>query len=89
MKKIKFMVLFLSMVFVFGSCGSMNNIVKGGVIGGGLGVVLGVIIGGIVGKGKGVVIGVVVGIVVGVGVGVFIGCKMDKKVVEVVKIKDV
>ena len=32
MKKIKFMALFLSMALVFGSCGSMNNTAKGGVI---------------------------------------------------------
>lgn len=37
MKKIKFMALFLSMALVFGSCGSMNNTAKGGVIGGGSG----------------------------------------------------
>ena len=35
MKKIKFMALFLSMALVFGSCGSMYNTAKGGVIGGG------------------------------------------------------
>lgn len=39
MKKIKFMALFLSMALVFGSCGSMNNTAKGGVIGGGSGAV--------------------------------------------------
>ena len=41
MKKIKFMALFLSMALVFGSCGSMNNTAKGGVIGGGSGAALG------------------------------------------------
>lgn len=40
MKKIKFMALFLSMALVFGSCGSMNNTAKGGVIGGGSGAAL-------------------------------------------------
>lgn len=44
MKKIKFMALFLSMALVFGSCGSMNNTAKGGVIGGGSGAALGAII---------------------------------------------
>ena len=61
MKKIKFMALFLSMALVFGSCGSMNNTAKGGVIGGGSGAALGAIIGGIAGKGKGAAIGAAVG----------------------------
>lgn len=43
MKKIKFMALFLSMALVFGSCGSMNNTAKGGVIGGGSGAALGLL----------------------------------------------
>lgn len=65
MKKIKFMALFLSMALVFGSCGSMNNTAKGGVIGGGSGAALGAIIGGIAGKGKGAAIGAAVGTAVG------------------------
>ena len=40
MKKIKFMAFFLSMALVFGSCGSMNNTAKGGMIGGGSGAAL-------------------------------------------------
>ena len=76
MKKIKFMALFLSMALVFGSCGSMNNTAKGGVIGGGSGAALGAIIGGIAGKGKGAAIGAAV------------GRKMDKKAAEAAKIKD-
>ena len=84
MKKIKFMALFLSMALVFGSCGSMNNTAKGGVIGGGSGAALGAIIGGIAGKGKGAAIGAAVG----AGAGVLIGRKMDKKAAEAAKIKD-
>ena len=84
MKKIKFMALFLSMALVFGSCGSMNNTAKGGVIGGGSGAALGAIIGGIAGKGK----GAAVGTAVGAGAGVLIGRKMDKKAAEAAKIKD-
>ena len=84
MKKIKFMALFLSMALVFGSCGSMNNTAKGGVIGGGSGAALGAIIGGIAGKGKGAAIGTAVG----AGAGVLIGRKMDKKAAEAAKIKD-
>ena len=84
MKKIKFMALFLSMALVFGSCGSMNNTAKGGVIGGGSGAALGAIIGGIAGTGK----GAGVGTAVGAGAGVLIGRKMDKKAAEAAKIKD-
>ena len=87
MKKIKFMALFLSMALVFGSCGSMNNTAKGGVIGGGSGAALGAIIGGIAGKGKGAAIGAAVGTAVGAGAGVLIGRKMDKAA-EAAKIKD-
>ena len=81
MKKIKFMALFLSMALVFGSCGSMNNTAKGGVIGGGSGAALGAIIGG-------AAIGAAVGTAVGAGAGVLIGRKMDKKAAEAAKIKD-
>ena len=88
MKKIKFMALFLSMALVFGSCGSMNNTAKGGVIGGGSGAASGAIIGGIAGKGKGAAIGAAVGTAVGAGAGVLIGRKMDKKAAEAEKIKD-
>ena len=52
MKKIKFMAFFLSAALVFGSCGTMNNTAKGGIVGGGSGAALGAIIGGIAGKGN-------------------------------------
>ena len=34
MNKMKFMVLFMSIAMIFGSCGSMNNTGKGAAIGG-------------------------------------------------------
>lgn len=86
MKKIKLMALFLSVALVLGSCGTMNNTAKGGVIGGGSGAALGAIIGGIAGKGKGAAIGAAIGTVVGGGAGVLIGRKMDKKAAEAAKI---
>ena len=61
MKKIKFMAFFLSAALVFGSCGTMNNTAKGGIVGGGSGAALGAIIGGIAGKGKGAAIGAAIG----------------------------
>lgn len=53
MNKMKFMVLFMSIAMIFGSCGSMNNTGKGAAIGGGSGAALGAILGGVIGKGKG------------------------------------
>ena len=87
MKKIKFMAFFLSMALVFGSCGSMNNTAKGGMIGGGSGAALGAIIGGIAGKGKGAAIGAAIGTAVGGTAGALIGRKMDKKAEEAAKIE--
>lgn len=87
MKKIKFMALFLSAALVLGSCASMNNTAKGGIIGGGSGAALGAIIGGIAGKGKGAAIGAAIGTAVGGGAGVLIGRKMDKKAAEAAKIE--
>lgn len=86
MKKIKFMALLLSAALVLGSCASMNNTAKGGIIGGGSGAALGAIIGGIAGKGKGAAIGAAIGTAVGGGAGVLIGRKMDKKAAEAAKI---
>ena len=57
MNKMKFMVLFMSIAMIFGSCGSMNNTGKGAAIGGGSGAALGAILGGVIGKGKGAAIG--------------------------------
>lgn len=81
------MAFFLSMALVFGSCGSMNNTAKGGMIGGGSGAALGAIIGGIAGKGKGAAIGAAIGTAVGGTAGALIGRKMDKKAEEAAKIE--
>ena len=51
MKKMKISVLLLSGAILLGSCGTMNNTAKGGVIGGGSGAAAGAIIGGMIGKG--------------------------------------
>ena len=77
MKKIKISVLLLSGAILLGSCSTMNNTAKGGVIGGGSGAAAGAIIGGLIGKGKGAAIGAAVGI----------GHKMDKKAAEAAKIE--
>ncbi|WP_299992829.1 OmpA family protein [uncultured Bacteroides sp.] len=87
MKKIKITALLLSCAIMLGSCGTMNNTAKGGVIGGGSGAAAGAIIGGLIGKGKGAAIGAAVGAAVGTGTGVIIGRKMDKKAAEAAKIE--
>lgn len=87
MKKMKFTALALSGAILLGSCGTMNNTTKGGVIGGGSGAAAGAIIGGLIGKGKGAAIGAAVGAAVGTGTGVIIGKKMDKKAAEAAKIE--
>ena len=87
MKKIKISVLLLSGAILLGSCSTMNNTAKGGVIGGGSGAAAGAIIGGLIGKGKGAAIGAAVGAAVGTGAGVAIGHKMDKKAAEAAKIE--
>ena len=79
MKKMKISVLLLSGAILLGSCGTMNNTAKGGVIGGGSGAAAGAIIGGLIGKGKGAAIGA--------AAGVAIGHKMDKKAAEAAKIE--
>ena len=87
MKKMKISVLLLSGDILLGSCSTMNNTSKGGVIGGGSGAAAGAIIGGLIGKGKGAAIGAAVGAAVGTGAGVAIGHKMDKKAAEAAKIE--
>ena len=72
MNKMKFMVLFMSIAMIFGSCGSMNNTGKGAAIGGGSGAALGAILGGVIGKGKGAAIGAAIGTAVGAGTGALI-----------------
>ena len=83
----KFTVLLLCGALLLGSCGTMNNKAKGGIIGGGSGAAAGAIIGGLIGKGKGAAIGAAVGAAVGTGAGVAIGHKMDKKAAEAAKIE--
>ena len=87
MNKMKFMVLFMSIAMIFGSCGSMNNTGKGAAIGGGSGAALGAILGGVIGKGKGAAIGAAIGTAVGGTAGVLIGRKMDKKAEEAARIE--
>ena len=87
MKKMKFTVLLLCGALLLGSCGTMSNKAKGGIIGGGSGAAAGAIIGGLIGKGKGAAIGAEVGAAVGTGAGVAIGHKMDKKAAEAAKIE--
>lgn len=87
MKKMKLSVYALCGALLLGSCGTMNNTTKGGVIGGGSGAAAGAIIGGLIGKGKGAAIGAAVGAAVGTGTGVIIGKKMDKKAAEAAKIE--
>ena len=48
MKKMKISVLLLSGAILLGSCSTMNNTAKGGVIGGGSGAAAGAIIGGLI-----------------------------------------
>ena len=45
----KITVLFLCSALLLGSCGTMNNKAKGGIIGGGSGAAAGAIIGGLIG----------------------------------------
>lgn len=87
MKQTKITALLLSSALLLGSCGTMNNTTKGGIIGGGSGAVAGGIIGGLIGKGKGAAIGAAVGAAVGTGAGVAIGNKMDKKAAAAAQIE--
>ena len=75
MKKMKFTVLLLCGALLLGSCGTMNNKAKGGIIGGGSGAAAGAIIGGLIGKGKGAAIGAAVGAAVGDGCKRLAGCQ--------------
>jgi outer membrane protein OmpA-like peptidoglycan-associated protein len=68
---------------VLSGCGSMNNMTKGGLIGGGSGAAAGAGVGALISKdGKGAAIGAAIGSAVGAGVGLLIGNKMDKKAAE-------
>ena len=50
MKKMKFTAFLLSSAILLGSCSTMNNTTKGGIIGGGSGAAAGAIIGGLFGR---------------------------------------
>ena len=60
-------------------CGSMTNMGKGALIGGGGGTAVGAGIGALIGGGKGAGIGAAIGAAVGAGAGTLIGRKMDKQ----------
>lgn len=70
-----------------GSCATMNNTTKGGLIGGGTGAAVGAGVGALAGNGKGALIGAAIGGVVGAGAGVLIGNKMDKQKAELERIE--
>lgn len=75
MKTLKIFSIVLGAALIFGSCSSMNNTTKGGLIGGGGGAVIGGLIGAAAGN---TAVGAVIGTAVGAGAGVLIGNKMDK-----------
>ena len=87
MKKIKFTAAILSAALLFGSCGSLNQTQKGGMIGGASGATLGAIIGGIAGQGKGAAIGAAIGTAVGGTAGALIGRKMQKNAEKAAEIE--
>lgn len=66
-------------LFGAGACGSMTNMGKGALIGGGGGSALGAGIGALIGGGKGAGIGAAIGAAVGAGAGTLIGRKMDQQ----------
>ncbi|MEG0947781.1 MAG: OmpA family protein [Bacteroidales bacterium] len=82
MKKKSLMVYTLCASFLLTGCGSLSNMDKGMMIGGGSGAAAGAGIGALIGKGKGAAIGAAIGAAVGTGAGALIGKKMDKKKAE-------
>lgn len=85
MNKIKLISLLLCVTMIFGSCGSMTNTAKGGLIGAGGGALLGGIVGKIAGN---TAVGAAIGAAVGTGAGVIIGKKMDKAKAEAEKVQN-
>lgn len=75
MKAMKILSVVLGAALVFGSCSSLNNKAKGGIIGGAGGAALGALIGSAAGN---TAVGAVIGTAVGAGAGVLIGNHMDK-----------
>ena len=73
------MAIVLSTAIVLSGCSTMNQAVKGGLIGGGAGAALGAGVGALIGKNaKSAAIGAAIGAGVGATTGVIIGKKMDK-----------
>lgn len=81
MKKSRIFTIGALSICLLGSagCGSMTNMGKGALIGGGGGTAVGAGIGALIGGGKGAGIGAAIGAAVGAGAGTLIGRKMDKQ----------
>lgn len=89
MKKIKIMgATMLSATLLLSSCGSMTNLGKGALIGGGGGAAVGAGVGALIGGGKGAGIGSAIGAAVGAGAGMLIGKKMDKQAAQLKEIEN-
>lgn len=80
MKKI--FIIALCSLMVFSSCGNMNNLGKGTLIGTGAGAAAGAGIGALIGGSRGAAIGAAIGTAVGAGTGAVIGDVMDRKAKE-------
>lgn len=78
----------LSAALLLSSCGSMTNLGKGALIGGGGGGALGAGVGALIGGGKGAGIGAAIGAAVGAGAGALIGRKMDKQAQQLKEIEN-
>lgn len=76
--------LALCAAFLFGSCGSMNNTTKGGLIGAGGGALLGAVVGKLAGN---TAVGAAVGTAVGTGAGIIIGKRMDNAAEAAAQVK--
>ena len=89
MKKTKIMgAAMLSATIMLSSCGSMTNLGKGALIGGGGGAAVGAGVGALIGGGKGAGIGSAIGAAVGAGAGMLIGKKMDKQAAQLKEIEN-
>lgn len=89
MKKIKIVgATLLSATLLLSSCGSMTNLGKGALIGGGGGAAVGAGVGALIGGGKGAGIGSAIGAAVGAGAGMLIGKKMDKQAAQLKEIEN-
>lgn len=82
------MAVILSIAIVLSGCSTMNNAVKGGLIGGGAGAAIGAGVGVLFGKNaKSAAIGAGIGTAVGATAGVIIGKKMDKAAAQAAAIE--